>query len=122
MSDGRDPRREAERLVGTALGALSMAAQATAGFGPGGECCVCPICRLLVKMRDPSPEFAERLADAAGDLAVGAAALLRAFATLGGDHDTAADPAGGPGADPSGSTDRPAAGGPESDHADIPST
>lgn len=44
----------------------------------GAECCVCPICRVIVALRDPSPEFAERLATGAGDFAAGVASLLRA--------------------------------------------
>ncbi|MEU8262899.1 hypothetical protein AB0C02_19995 [Micromonospora sp. NPDC048999] len=52
-----------------------------AGFATGSpECCVCPICRGMAALRDPSPEFAERLATGAGDLAAGVASLLRAFA------------------------------------------
>ncbi|MER7331999.1 MULTISPECIES: hypothetical protein [unclassified Micromonospora] len=51
------------------------------GFATGGpECCVCPVCRGIAALRDPSPEFAERLATGAGDLAAGVASLLRAFA------------------------------------------
>ncbi|WP_326556688.1 hypothetical protein [Micromonospora sp. NBC_01796] len=55
---------------------------------PGGafatgspECCVCPICRTITALRDPSPEFAERLATGAGDFAAGLASLLRALST-----------------------------------------
>ncbi|MEW2331888.1 hypothetical protein AB0880_29305 [Micromonospora chersina] len=52
-----------------------------AGFATGSpECCVCPVCRGIAAVRDPSPEFAERLATGAGDLAAGVASLLRAFA------------------------------------------
>ena len=51
------------------------------GFATGSaECCVCPVCRGIAALRDPSPEFAERLATGAGDLAAGVASLLRAFA------------------------------------------
>ncbi|MET8906952.1 hypothetical protein [Micromonospora sp. NPDC004551] len=51
-----------------------------AGFATGSpECCVCPVCRGIAALRDPSPEFAERLATGAGDLAAGVASLLRAF-------------------------------------------
>ncbi|WP_406042516.1 hypothetical protein OG799_02085 [Micromonospora sp. NBC_00898] len=59
---------------------------AGAGSGPAGfatgsaECCICPVCRGIAALRDPSPEFAERLATGAGDLAAGVASLLRAFA------------------------------------------
>ena len=76
----RDPRDEAERLVATALAALSMAANSTAGFATGSaECCVCPVCKAIAAARDPDPDFAERLATGAGDLAVGLAGILRAF-------------------------------------------
>ncbi|MGY0006446.1 hypothetical protein [Micromonospora sp. I033] len=51
-----------------------------AGFATGSpECCVCPVCRGIAALRDPSPEFAERLATGAGDLAAGVASMLRAF-------------------------------------------
>lgn len=94
---GTDPgsaREEAERLIAAVLAAASHAARglgsdgAGAGLGaPGGggfatgspECCVCPICRAIAALRDPSPEFAERLATGAGDFAAGLASLLRAF-------------------------------------------
>jgi hypothetical protein len=77
---GRDPREEAERLVATALAALSVAANGTAGFATGSaECCVCPVCKAIAAARDPDPEFAERLATGVGDLAVGLAGVLRAF-------------------------------------------
>jgi hypothetical protein len=76
----RDPREEAERLVATALAAASMAARSTAGFATGsGECCVCPLCKAIAAARDPDPEFAERLATGAGDLAAGVASILRTF-------------------------------------------
>jgi hypothetical protein len=78
----RDPREEAERLVATALAALSVAANSTAGFATGSaECCVCPVCKAIAAARDPDPEFAERLATGVGDLAVGLAGVLRAFGT-----------------------------------------
>ena len=52
----------------------------TGGFATGGaECCVCPVCRGIAALRDPSPEFAERLATGAGEVAAGVAKLLRAF-------------------------------------------
>ncbi|GIF71831.1 hypothetical protein [Asanoa siamensis] len=76
-----------------ALGSLTDVLGSAFGAGhhpsegrPGGaklatgsaECCVCPICRVIVALRDPSPEFAERLATGAGDFAAGVASLLRA--------------------------------------------
>jgi hypothetical protein len=53
---------------------------ASSGFSTGSaDCCVCPVCRLIAALRNPTPEFAERLASAAGDLAVGISGLLRAL-------------------------------------------
>ncbi len=130
MTGSSSPRQEAERLVATLLGAVSVGIQGAetrrqlsdlagrfldsdwfapaagdpvsgdgpaghpggdepaghaTGGGPGGyatgsaECCLCPICRVIAELRDPSPEFADRLATAAGDLAVGLTGVLRAF-------------------------------------------
>jgi hypothetical protein len=75
-------REEAERLVATALAALSSGRSFFGGqFAIGDpECCVCPICRVIASMRDPSPDFAERLATGAGDFAAGVASLLRSLA------------------------------------------
>ncbi len=79
-----------------------------AGFATGSpECGVCPICRGIAALRDPSPEFAERLATGAGDLAAGVASLLRAFAPA-----EPAAPAGPPGGGPAGA----GAGNPTGDH------
>ncbi|MEV0568780.1 hypothetical protein [Dactylosporangium sp. NPDC050588] len=102
----RDPREEAERLVATALAALSVAANSTAGFATGSaECCVCPVCKAIAAARDPDPEFAERLASGVGDLAVGLAGVLRTF----GSRDAGFGPGGrgatsGPGGDDAGSS------------------
>ncbi|MEU7843583.1 hypothetical protein AB0B39_21805 [Micromonospora sp. NPDC049114] len=109
-TDPGSAREEAERLVATVLAGARLASAGSAGgaFGPLGgmlagvlghsaapgggtqggggfatgsaECCVCPVCRGIAALRDPSPEFAERLATGAGDLAAGVASLLRAFA------------------------------------------
>lgn len=70
-------RQEAERLVATVLGTVSLAA-ARASF-PIDEACECPVCRTVVALRDPDPEIASRLASGVGDLAEGVAGLLRAF-------------------------------------------
>jgi hypothetical protein len=43
------------------------------------ECCICPVCRAIAAIRDPSPEFAEKLATGASDLAAGLTSILRAF-------------------------------------------
>lgn len=88
---GRTRRGPGESLPG-ALGPLADALYDTArsAFGLGHnpsdyrvangspECCVCPVCRVIAAMRDPSPETAERLATGAGDLAAGVASFLRA--------------------------------------------
>jgi hypothetical protein len=128
-----DPRTEAERLVATALAALTMATRGTEGFATGSaECCVCPVCKAIAAARDPSPQFAERLATGVGDLASGLASVLRAFGDTSGspsaapeghdageapeshgatpqDHDADGPPAaGGPAGDkPRGSGDKP---------------
>jgi hypothetical protein len=44
------------------------------------ECCRCPVCRVIAAARNPDPEFAERLASGVGDVAEGAATLLRTVA------------------------------------------
>ncbi|MFC8847671.1 MULTISPECIES: hypothetical protein [unclassified Micromonospora] len=106
-------------IVSSVLGhsAGGPAVARPAGGGPGGfatgaaECCVCPLCRAIVALRDPSPEFAERLATGAGDLAAGVASLLRAFASAG---EPAAD-AGQPG-DAAAPPPRPAADQASGDH------
>src|SRR4051794_11436342 len=76
-------------LVGSAHRPGSDRAADEAGTpGRGGwatgseECCVCPVCRVIATMRDPSPDTAERLAAGAGELASGVASLLRAFSAM----------------------------------------
>ncbi|WKU07613.1 hypothetical protein [Micromonospora sp. HUAS LYJ1] len=73
-------------IVSGVLGHSAGASRSTGGnhraegFATGSpECCICPICRAVAALRDPSPEFAERLATGAGDLAAGVASLMRAF-------------------------------------------
>ncbi|SCF14677.1 hypothetical protein GA0070558_13358 [Micromonospora haikouensis] len=106
-------------IVSSVLGHSTggAATRPAAGGGHGGfatgaaECCICPVCRGIAALRDPSPEFAERLATGAGDLAAGVASLLRAFAS--------ADepPAGGPPpGDPAAPPPRPAADQASGDH------
>jgi hypothetical protein len=99
------PRDEAERLVAAALAAASVAARGLvraanplsgvadaaerllAGGGPGHvatgspECCVCPLCRAIAAVRDPSPQVALKLATGAADLASNVTDVLR---TVGG--------------------------------------
>ncbi|MFC0566275.1 hypothetical protein ACFFHU_19310 [Plantactinospora siamensis] len=89
---------------GTSTG--SGAAAGGGGFATGSaECCVCPLCRAIAALRDPSPEFAERLSTGAGDLAAGVTSLLRALVPPATDRsdrtdgpvDRPADPVGEPG-------------------------
>ncbi|MFE9958821.1 hypothetical protein [Micromonospora sp. NPDC005299] len=95
---------------GAGTGGGSPAAPgAGARFATGSpECCVCPVCRGIAALRDPSPEFAERLATGAGDLAAGVASLLRAF--------TPAEPAGPGAPTATGGSDGAAAGPATGDH------
>lgn len=86
-----DVRDEAQKFVAAALAAAQfafrnpgaakwMADRALSQFATGtAECCVCPVCRAIAAVRDPSPEFAARLASGASDLAAGVTAILRAF-------------------------------------------
>ncbi|MCW2638980.1 MAG: hypothetical protein JWP76_1286 [Dactylosporangium sp.] len=79
----------------TAGSSAAGSGASSAGLSTGSaDCCVCPVCRLIAALRDPSPEFAERLATAAGDLAVGISGLMRALsgAMPGPGHDTGDDP------------------------------
>jgi hypothetical protein len=63
-------------------GSAGESTRAGGRFATGSaECCVCPICRTMTALRDPSPDFAERLATGAGDFAAGVASLLRALST-----------------------------------------
>ncbi|MFG2055759.1 hypothetical protein ACGFI9_17205 [Micromonospora sp. NPDC048930] len=102
---GHTPGGDGAGGRGTAAGG---GAATGAGFATGSpECCVCPVCRGIAALRDPSPEFAERLATGAGDLAAGVASLLRAFAPT--------EPAAPAGASTGGS-DGADAGNPTGDH------
>lgn len=120
-SDPGSAREEAERLVAAVLATAKLAAagpgvarafgalgdavlgavggarhadETGGGMATGApECCVCPLCRLIGALRDPSPEFAERLATGAGDFAAGLASLLRAFGAPAGDEPRPAEPA-----------------------------
>lgn len=99
-------REEAERLVAAALAAASVAARGLvrsanplsgvadaaerllAGGGPGHvatgspECCVCPLCRAIAAVRDPSPQVAFKLATGAADLASNLTGVLRTVGDL----------------------------------------
>ena len=74
MTEAKDPRDEAERLIASVLGGASVAAENLSGFATGSdECCVCPVCRAIAAARQPNPRVAERIASGAGDLAQGLA-------------------------------------------------
>jgi hypothetical protein len=96
-------REEAERLVAAVLARAATGGRSSGdGFGLLGEsvagligvltrddlstgsaeCCVCPVCKAIAAVRDPSPETAERLAASAGDIASGVAGLMRAFSSM----------------------------------------
>jgi hypothetical protein len=65
------------------VGTRTIGGRAMVGWATGSaECCVCPLCRVIASLRDPSPETAERLATGAGDIATGVASLLRAFSAM----------------------------------------
>jgi len=89
-------RDEADRLVAAAIAAISYAARGFgsssrpgSGFATGSpECCVCPVCRAIAALRDPAPEFADRLATGVSDLAAGVSSLLRTLQRSG-ERDTA---------------------------------
>jgi hypothetical protein len=52
------------------------------------ECCRCPVCRVISAARQPDPRVAERLATGVGDLAEGAARVLRTLAGTGPEQPT----------------------------------
>jgi hypothetical protein len=97
-----DVREEAERLVAAAMAAASFAlrnagrgaalagmAERFLGGDPFGahiatgsaECCVCPVCRGIAAVRNPSPEFAWRVASGAKEMAAGLTTILRAVSS-----------------------------------------
>lgn len=108
VPDPATARAEMERLVASGLAAVSLAAgrvgapsrqrggTAAAGFdalgdllfGPSTQChsvandsaacCRCPVCRLIAAARSPDPRLARQLATGLGELAEGAARVLRA--------------------------------------------
>jgi hypothetical protein len=84
-------------LAGTAAGQRSAGQPPTEEKPPGEqppvrygwstgsvECCVCPICRTMATLRNPTPESAARLAGGAGDFATGVASLMRAVSAMSG--------------------------------------
>jgi hypothetical protein len=87
----------ASGLVASLATAAGHAGGRSGGFATGSaECCVCPICRVIAALRDPSPEFAERLATGAGDFAAGLASFLRSVGEAAGraGHDRSAGDTG----------------------------
>jgi hypothetical protein len=98
------------------LAAAGHQAARAAGLGPLGdlisdafgggiatgtpECCVCPVCRGIAALRDPDPQFAERLAAGAGEVAAGVATVLRAFGEATRDRNPADPGPAGPDRDP----------------------
>ncbi|WP_438872399.1 hypothetical protein [Paractinoplanes maris] len=86
-------REEAERLVASVL-ARAVTGQAFGERWATGEpeCCVCPVCKAIAAMRDPSPQTAARLAGSAGDLAGSVAGLLRSVSAIVGERPRPAPP------------------------------
>lgn len=86
-------------LLADVLGGAGAAPDGDRIATGGPDCCVCPLCRAISAIRDPNPEFAERLATGAGDLAAGVASLLRAFAPTAGQGGSGGSTAGQGGSD-----------------------
>jgi hypothetical protein len=86
-SVGRDPGQPAGGAQGAGGGGgVQGAAQGGHKWATGSaECCVCPICRAIAAVRDPSPQTAVRLATGAGDVASGVASLMRGLSSIAGD-------------------------------------
>ncbi|MDT5031040.1 MAG: hypothetical protein QOC94_1211 [Actinoplanes sp.] len=79
---------------GGASNARAAAGHLFAGWSTGGaECCVCPICKAIAAVRDPSPGTAVRLATGAGDVATGVASVLRGLSALSGSRPAPVRPA-----------------------------
>ena len=74
------------RLAGAQAEEPAPGHKPSSGWSTGSaECCVCPVCRAIALVRDPSPETAVRLASSAGDIASGLASVLRGLSALAGD-------------------------------------
>jgi hypothetical protein len=75
----------------TSGGATGSGSAATGGSWATGsaECCVCPVCRVIAAMRDPSPDAAAMLAIGAGDLAHGVTSMMRALSAITGERPSA---------------------------------
>jgi hypothetical protein len=71
-----DPRagQEAARLLATAQDWLRTSAPHLAPVGDDGETCSCPLCRVVVSVRDVDPDVVGRWVDAAVAAATGALA------------------------------------------------
>ncbi|BCY06531.1 hypothetical protein [Actinoplanes sp. L3-i22] len=94
---GSSPASTAATVVGDAVDGFFGLLNDVAKGQPGGsrtaprgwatgspECCVCPVCRAIAATRDPSPETVFKVATGAGDIATGAASVLRGLSTLAG--------------------------------------
>ncbi|BFU46109.1 hypothetical protein [Krasilnikovia sp. MM14-A1004] len=89
-----DARTGGPTGAGPQPGGRSGPGQHAGGWATGSaECCVCPLCRVITNLRDPSPDMAERLATGAGDFATGMASLLRAFSAMAAQRPPAPRPA-----------------------------
>ena len=76
----------ADEAAQFAAAALGWAQRMAGSIDPGGEriatgapeCAVCPVCRAISALRDPSPELAERVTRTVTDAASALAHALRA--------------------------------------------
>src|SRR2546423_13845257 len=83
MTDGGDIRDEAERLVSATLAVASFALRGRRAFSTGtDECCVCPVCRGIAAVRNPSPQMMFTVARGATTVPSGIASALRGFSAV----------------------------------------
>ena len=74
MTDDARAGQEAARLLATAQDWLRTSAPHLAPVGDDGETCSCPLCRVVVSVRDVDPDVVGRWVDAAVAAATGALA------------------------------------------------
>jgi hypothetical protein len=71
------------KVLGESVAGIAGMLHSSGGWATGSpECCVCPVCKVISAVRDPSPETAEKLATSAGEIATGVAGLMRAFSSM----------------------------------------
>ncbi|GAA2667192.1 hypothetical protein [Actinoplanes palleronii] len=79
------PGRSGTATGGPGSSSAGSRAHGRQGWSTGSaECCRCPVCQAIAAVRDPSPQTIFRVATGAGDIATGAAGVLRGLASLAG--------------------------------------